>query len=137
VERYLALDYGEKRIGVAMSDPLNITAQAHPYIENNNQTINSIKKIVSEYEVAKIVLGLPKDREGNDSKKAIEVREFGKKIEDELNCEVTYWDERFSTVAVNKHLISLDVSRKRRKQIVDSQAAAFFLQGFMDRQANK
>ena len=132
-DRVLAIDYGEKRIGLAVSDPLWLTAQPLSFLENNKIFFVELQKIIQEYDVKKIVLGLPKNLQGHDTAKTLEVRTFAEKLQKNLSMEVVFWDERFSTVAVNKFLIGADVSRKKRKKVVDSQAAAFFLQGYMDR----
>ncbi|MBT7088334.1 Holliday junction resolvase RuvX [bacterium] len=132
-DRVLAIDYGEKRIGLALSDPLWLTAQPLSFLENNKIFFVELQKIIQEYDVKKIVLGLPKNLQGHDTAKTLEVRAFAEKLRKNLSMEVVFWDERFSTVAVNKFLIGADVSRKKRKKVVDSQAAAFFLQGYMDR----
>ncbi|MBT3581377.1 Holliday junction resolvase RuvX [bacterium] len=132
-DRVLAIDYGEKRIGLALSDPLWLTAQPLSFLENNKIFFVELQKIIQEYDVKKIVLGLPKNLQGHDTAKTLEVRTFAEKLQKNLSMEVVFWDERFSTVAVNKFLIGADVSRKKRKKVVDSQAAAFFLQGYMDR----
>ncbi|MCP4050092.1 MAG: Holliday junction resolvase RuvX [bacterium] len=133
--RALCLDYGEKRIGVAISDPLNITAQSLPFILNSKDTIDCIDKTLTEYNVNKIIIGLPKDRDGGDSKKALEVRSFAEKLQGKIKCEIIFRDERYSTVAVTKHLIKAGVKRKKRKKVVDSNAAAFILQGYLDSKA--
>lgn len=130
--RLLGLDYGEKRIGVALSDPLGLTAQPQTYIPNDDQTMAAVKALVTEYEVSTIVLGLPKNREGQDSAKATEVRAFGAALTECTGCDILYQDERFSTVAVNRTLLEADVSRKKRKEVIDSAAAAFILQGVLD-----
>ena len=130
--RVLGLDYGEKRIGVAVSDPLHITAQALAFIPNDEKAMDALSALVFEYEVDKLVIGLPKNREGEDSKTAAYVRQFAKDIGAKLGLPIEFWDERYSTQAVERHLIGADVSRKKRKQSVDSLAAQFILQGYMD-----
>jgi putative holliday junction resolvase len=136
-DRIIGLDIGEKRIGVAVSDPLGITAQGLPFIANTPEFFSELRHILESYECKTIVVGLPKDRDGNDSKKATEVRDFATQISIHCNVAIEFWDERYSTVAVNRHLIAADISRKKRKTIVDSQAAMFILQGYMDRLAFK
>ena len=130
--RTLSIDYGEKRIGIAVSDPLNLTAQALKYLENKLGVYVLIKQLVNELSVSKILVGLPKNREGKDTKKSLEIKEFAKELVHFVESEIEFRDERYSTVAVNKHLIAADVSRKKRREIVDSQAAAFILQGYLD-----
>lgn len=131
-DRILALDYGEKRIGAAVSDPLGLLAHPLPYIANTPRAISEIVALLREYDIAELVLGLPKSLNGQESAKSSEVRAFADKLRTETMIPIHFRDERMSTVAVTKHLISVDVKRKARKEIVDSQAAAFVLQGYMD-----
>ena len=137
MDRYLGLDFGEKRIGVAISDPLGLTAQPLPFVLNDEHSFSKLAALIKDYDVKVLVLGLPKDREGNDSTKATEVRDFAAQLNLKTGCSIEFWDERFSTVAVNRHLIAAGVRRENRKKIVDSQAAMFILQGFMDRLTQK
>ena len=132
--RTLGLDYGEKRIGVSISDPLFITAQPLHFLLNDETLFERLAEIISEYVVSTIVLGLPLNAAGEDSAKCSEVRDFATQLETQFDCPIAFWDERFSTVAVNRHLIDADVSRKKRNSIVDSQAAMFILQGYMDKE---
>jgi putative holliday junction resolvase len=133
MNRVIALDYGEKRIGVALSDPLGLTAQAQPYLANDENFWINLAALIDEKSVSSILLGLPSNRHGEDTKKTTEVRAFSTELETKTKLPVTFQDERYSTVAVERHLISADVSRKKRKKVVDGQAAAFFLQGYLDR----
>jgi len=135
--RVLALDYGEKRIGVAISDPLWITAQPLPFIPHDEKFLAAITKVVADYDATELLIGLPKDLKGNDSLKATEVRAFGKNLGEKLALPVSYWDERYSTAAAQKHLITMDIRRDKRKLVIDSMAAAFFLQGYMELKRNK
>lgn len=136
MERVLALDHGEKRIGVALSDPLGMTAQAQPFLSNNESFWTNLEALIKEKNVTSIVLGLPTNRMGDDTKKTTEVRAFAVELEAKTKLPIIFRDERYSTVAVERHLISADVSRKKRKQVVDGQAAAFILQGYLDRVSN-
>jgi putative holliday junction resolvase len=132
VGRILSIDYGEKRIGLAISDPFNMTAQPLEKVYNSMKVFQEIKKVAESYEVETVLVGLPKNRDGSDSKKAAFVREFATELEHYIKAEFKFVDERFSTVAAERHLIAADVSRKKRKNVIDSQAAAFFLQGYLD-----
>jgi putative Holliday junction resolvase len=134
--RLLGLDYGEKRIGVAMSDPLGITAQALPFIPNTDKAVEAVYHIVQQYDVKKIILGLPKNRDGGETKSSEDVRSFANLLSLKITeADIDFWDERFSTAAVTRHLIGMDMRRDKRKQVVDGQAAAFILQGYLDRLA--
>ncbi|NDD67205.1 Holliday junction resolvase RuvX [bacterium] len=130
--RILALDYGEKRIGVAISDPLGMMAHPLAYVPAGDRAIGNIKQLCHEYDIAEIMLGLPKKMDGTESTKAGEVRAFGDVVAAEIGLPIVYRDERFSTVAVTRTLIDADMSRKKRKEVVDSQSAAFVLQGYLD-----
>ncbi len=132
-ERLLAIDYGDVRIGIAVSDPLGITAQPVGTIQNSSSAIDQIIEIINEKKVTKLIVGLPKNQFGDDSKKAKSVRNFIDRLHEKINIDTEYVDERFSTVAVERHLIQADVSRKKRKSIIDTQAAMFILQGVLDR----
>ena len=132
MSRILALDYGDKRIGVALSDPMNWTAQPLAYVENGSKMWQAFQKLVSEYEVESIIVGLPKNREGGDSEKAKHVRVFAEELANQTKCKIIFRDERFSTKAVERHLIAADVSREKRRMVIDSQSAAFVLQGYLD-----
>jgi putative holliday junction resolvase len=133
MQRIVCLDYGEKRVGLAWSDLLGLTAQAQPYLSNDGTLFKQIEALVNEHRLQTIVMGLPTNRHGEDTKKTTEVRAFAVQLEEKFNVKVAFQDERFSTVAVERHLISADVSRKKRKEVVDGQAAAFILQGYLDK----
>ena len=133
MDRYLGIDYGEKRLGIAISDPLGITAQPQPYILNSATMFNDLKCLCDDYDIVAIVLGLPLNRFGEDTDKSKEIRSFSEKLADALNLPVTLQDERYSTKAVTRTLLEADVSRKKRKEVVDSMAASFILQSFLDK----
>ena len=128
----MALDYGEKRVGVAISDPLGITAQPKPFLLNNDALMDVIKQLINEFEITTLFIGLPKDTRGGETKKSLEVREFKKKVESCVSINVQFVDERYSTVAATKQLDEGGLNRKKQRQLIDSQAAAFMLQGKLD-----
>tara|TARA_A100001011_G_scaffold332506_1_gene359673 strand:+ start:92 stop:499 length:408 start_codon:yes stop_codon:yes gene_type:complete len=132
ISRILGLDYGSKRIGVALSDGLGLTAQPQAYISNNEDSLNKLQSLIEEHAISTVVLGLPLNQDGQDSPKSLEVREFAKTLSAISSVEIEFWDERYSTKAVTRQLIDQDMSRKKRKEKVDSQAAAFILQGYLD-----
>jgi putative Holliday junction resolvase len=134
-KRLLGIDYGDVRIGVAISDPLGLTAQPVGTIQNSPTAITEIQTIIHEKKVTKVIVGLPKNQHGDDSKKAASVRSFADKLMADLNIEMEFVDERFSTVAVSRHLISMDIKRQKRKSVIDTQAAMFILQGVLDRKS--
>jgi len=132
--RILGLDIGEKRIGVAMSDELCFTANSLEVIErkNNGEDINKIGDIVAKYNVTKIVVGLPKNMDGSLGPSGLEVKKYADKLQKTLGVEVDFWDERLTTVAAERTLLEADLSRKKRKKVIDKMAAAFILQNYLD-----
>ena len=134
--RFLGLDIGSKRIGLALSDELGITAQGLPTL-NRSTPGNDIRKlleIVRQHKVEKIVIGLPKNMNGTLGKSAEQVLTFIQEMKVKTAIPVDLWDERLSTIAVTRTLISANVSRRRRKEVVDKLAAVYILQGFLDSQ---
>ncbi len=135
--RIMGLDYGSKTVGVAISDPLLMTAQGIEIIRRESEkrlrrTLARIEELVKEYEVEKIVLGFPKhlnNSVGERGEKSLELKEM---IERRCGLEVIMWDERFTTVEANRTLIEADVRRENRKDYVDMLAAVFILQGYLD-----
>lgn len=136
--RIMGLDVGEKRIGVAVSDPLGLTAQGIGVVHSKgtSRNIESIRQLAKEHEVEKFVLGLPRNMNGTYGSKAQEIMDFGETLNKELDLPVEYQDERLSTRAVEGALLEADVSRRKRRQVVDKLAAVYILQGYLDRQAN-
>ncbi|MGI6487923.1 MAG: Holliday junction resolvase RuvX [Syntrophomonadaceae bacterium] len=132
--RILGLDPGEKRIGVAMSDPLGITAQALQVITRTGleKDIALIGDICRSYGVELIVMGLPRNMDGTEGEKAKAARRLAEKLQESLGVRVVLWDERLSTRAAEQTLLEADMSRRRRKQVVDKIAAAYILQGYLD-----
>ena len=134
--RYLGLDLGSRTLGVAISDKSGIIARNLKIIRHNEEydrLINEVKEIVLEEKVDKIVLGYPKNMNNTIGEKAKLSEEFKKKLEEEINIEVFLQDERLTTKQATDILISNDTSRKKRKQVIDSMAAAIILQSFLDR----
>ena len=134
IVRILGLDVGSKTIGVAISDPLGFTAQGLTTIRRTKkeQDIQEIKKFCDEYDVKVIVIGLPKNMNGTIGSSGEITMALGKLIEEELNVEIKFWDERLTTVAANKAMLEADLSRSKRKKIVDKVASTYILQGYLD-----
>ena len=135
--RIMGLDYGSKTVGVAMSDPLGITAQAVETIwrkdENKlRKTCARIEELISEYEVERIVLGLPKHMNNDLGERAQKALAFGEMVKRRTVLEVVMWDERLTTVEAERTLIENNVRRENRKQYIDKIAAVFILQGYLD-----
>lgn len=133
--RVMGLDVGEKTIGVAVSDPMGWTAQGIKTIRRSGIKTDLIEiiNIVKEYNVEKIVVGLPKNMNGTIGPSGERIMEFSEKLKTELNLEIILQDERLTTVAAEKMLIAADVSRKKRKQVIDTVAATYILQGYLDK----
>ncbi|RGY83292.1 Holliday junction resolvase RuvX [Dorea sp. AM58-8] len=135
--RIMGLDYGSKTVGVAMSDPLGITAQAVETIwrkdENKlRKTCARIEELINEYEVERIVLGLPKHMNNDLGERAQKALAFGEMVKRRTGLEVVMWDERLTTVEAERTLIENNVRRENRKQYIDRIAAVFILQGYLD-----
>ncbi|NLL29685.1 MAG: Holliday junction resolvase RuvX [Clostridiales bacterium] len=133
--RILGLDLGSKTIGVAISDPLGWTAQGVTTIRRTKKEkdIEEIRKICEEYKVESIVLGMPKNMNGTIGEAGEKAIEFSELLKEHLNIEVHMWDERLTTVAAHKAMLEADLSRQKRKKIVDKIAAIYILQGYLDR----
>ncbi|GKX66619.1 Holliday junction resolvase RuvX [Inconstantimicrobium mannanitabidum] len=136
--RILGLDVGSKTIGVAMSDPLGWTAQGITTIKRKNfkEDIAAVKKMYDENHVDKIVIGLPKNMNGTLGHTAEMVEDFCERLKREFSPEIIMWDERLTTVAAHKAMLEADLSREKRKKIVDKIAAIYILQGYLDRISN-
>lgn len=133
--RLLGLDIGEKRIGIAVSDELGLTAQGLKTLERDgtDEDYRQLAERVKEWDISKFVVGLPRNMNGTYGPQSEKVKEFMQQLTALVPLEVVYWDERLTTVAAQRTLIEGDVSRKKRKQVVDKIAAVFILQGYLDR----
>ena len=135
--RIMGLDFGSKTVGVAVSDPLYITAQGVEIIrrEKENQlrkTLARIEELVKEYEVESIVLGFPKNMNNSIGERGEKTLEFKEMLERRTGPTVTMWDERLTTVAADKTMMEAGIRRENRKKYVDQIAATFILQGYLD-----
>ena len=140
--RLMGLDYGSKTVGVAVSDPLGLTAQGVETVwrkqENKlRQTMARIEELISEYQVERIVLGYPKNMNNTIGERAQKSLEFKEMLERRTGLEVIMWDERLTTVEANRTLMEASVRRENRKQYLDQVAAVFILQGYLDAAAHK
>ena len=132
--RYLGIDFGSKRIGLAISDELGIIAGKYGTIERKGvkTDMGKIAAIVQEENVRKIIVGFPRNMDGSLGGSARKVEDFIKVLQPHLNIPVETWDERLSTVSAQKVLIKGDVRRKKRKKVVDQLAAVIILQNYLD-----
>lgn len=133
--RIMALDVGSRTIGIACSDALLMTAQGIETIRRTSleNDFNRLRELISEYEVHELVVGMPKNMNGTKGDRAEKTEEFVEKMKAVIDLPVTFWDERLSTVMAERQLISADVSRKKRKGVIDKMAAVVILQGYLDR----
>ena len=134
--RALGLDLGTKTIGLAVSDELFITAQGITTLERRGprKDLEALSEKVANYSVDRFVIGLPLNMDGSEGPRAEATRKFGAALEAATNLPVIYWDERLTTVSAHRMLLEADVSRQKRKQVVDQIAAVLILQGWMDAQ---
>ena len=135
--RILGLDYGSKTVGVAVSDPLGLTAQGLETIwrkqENKlRQTLARIEGLAKEYQAERIVLGYPKNMNNTIGERAQKSEEFKEMLEKRTGLPVVLWDERLTTVEAERTLMEAGVRRENRKQYTDELAAVFILQGYLD-----
>ena len=136
--RIMGLDIGDKTIGVAVSDLMGLTAQGVKTIRRvgKKKDIEELKAIIKERQVNKIVSGLHKNMNGTLGPQGEKVLKFCELIKEETGLEIEFWDERLSTVAAERSLIEADVSRQKRKKVIDMLAAVIILQGYLDLKGN-
>ena len=140
--RIIALDVGDKTIGIAVSDPLMMTAQGITTIDRVGirKDADKVLALIREYECTTVVVGLPLNLDGSDSVQTQKVRDFRTMLENKMRStamkgiEIVYQDERFTTKMAESVLINADVSRKKRKNVIDKQAAVIILQSYLERQ---
>lgn len=135
MNRLMGLDVGDRTIGVALSDPLMITAQGLKTIrrENYKKDLAEIKTIINSYEVNKIIVGLPKRLDGTIGIQSEKVIKFADKLKKDLQIPIEFQDERFTTSLSEKILINADVKRKKRKEVIDKLAAVQILATYIDK----
>ena len=137
----MGLDYGSKTIGVAISDPMGLTAQGLEIIRREEEnklrkSLRRIEELVKEYQVEEIVLGFPKNMNNTIGERAQKSLQLKETLERRLGLPVIMWDERLTTVEADRTLIEAGVRRENRKKYVDMIAAVFILQGYLDAKAN-
>lgn len=135
--RIMGLDYGTKTVGVAVSDPLGITAQAVETVTRKDEnklrkTLARIESLATEYGVEKFVIGFPKNMNNDIGERAEKALEFGEMLKRRTGIGIVMWDERLTTVEAERTLMESGVRRENRKQYVDQIAAVFILQGYLD-----
>jgi putative Holliday junction resolvase len=134
-QRLMGLDVGEKTIGIAVSDTTFTIATPVETLRRKKFTADAerLKALVAEREVGGFVLGLPINMDGSEGPRCQSVRSFANNLSAKIDLPLAFWDERLSTAAVTRTMIDADLSRERRAELVDKLAAAYILQGFLDR----
>ena len=136
--RLLGLDVGTKTIGMALSDVTRSVATPFDTIRRTKFTADAktIREVVEKNQVGALVIGFPLNLDGSEGPRAQSTRAFARNLAVHVAVPMVFWDERLSTAAVERHLIEADASRKRRAEVVDRMAAAYILQGALDRLRN-
>lgn len=134
--RIMGLDFGAKTVGVAMSDEMLMTAQPLETISRERETklrktYARLEALMDEYQVEKVVVGLPKKLNNEEGERCRKTREFARRLEERTGLEVIFWDERLTTVAADQVLEEANVRREQRKQYVDKLAASIILQNYL------
>ena len=135
MKRYMALDIGDRTIGIAVSDLLGLTAQGVETIRRRKleEDLQRLGELIHEYDVETLVSGYPKNMNGTEGDHCKIVTQFMEEVKKAYpDVGVTFWDERLSTVAANRSLLEADLSRRKRKKVIDKMAAVFILQGYLD-----
>lgn len=132
--RIMGLDVGTHTIGIAISDELGLTAQGLKTLKrkSNEDDLREITAIIVQFEISKIVVGLPRNMNGTLGKQAENVLGWVDVLKDQTQLPVVTWDERLSTVGANRVLLEADLSRRKRKKVIDKLAAVLILQGYLD-----
>ncbi|SFS97476.1 Holliday junction resolvase RuvX [Marininema halotolerans] len=132
--RIMGMDVGEKRVGIAVSDLMGWTAQGVETVARtkDDQWLLRVSELIREYEVESIIVGLPRNMDGTIGDKGKSCQEIAEMLKERFSLPVELWDERLSTMAVERTLIEADMSRKKRRKVVDKMAASWILQGYLD-----
>lgn len=132
--RIMGLDVGDRRIGIAISDPMGWIAQGHSVLHRTTmeKDLNHLQKLCVELEVEKLVVGFPRNMNGTVGPRARQTEEFARQLQDCVNLPLEYWDERMTTQIAERVLIEADVSRRKRRQVIDKMAAISILQNYLD-----
>lgn len=138
MKRIMGLDVGNKTIGVAVSDLMQLTAQGITTVRRKGikKDLEELDKIIKEKEVTEIVVGLPKNMNGTLGPQSEKVVKFTEKLKTITDLQIKFWDERLTTVAAERSLIEGDMSRQKRKKVIDMIAAVLILQGYLDMKRN-
>ena len=140
--RIMGLDFGTKTVGVAISDPLLITAQGKEIVRREKpdklrKTLARLEELIEEYDVQEIVLGNPKNMNDTEGERVEKTKEFKEMLERRSGVPIVLWDERLTTVAADRYMMEAGIRREDRKEQVDKIAAVFILQGYLDYRKNR
>jgi putative Holliday junction resolvase len=134
--RIMGLDVGSKTVGIAISDELGWTAQGLKTLkideEKNKFGFDEIGQLIKEYGISQVVIGLPKNMNGSIGPRGEASQRYAEQIENQFSVSTVLWDERLTTMAAERVLLEADVSRKKRKKVIDKLAAVMILQGYLD-----
>ncbi|NWQ40128.1 Holliday junction resolvase RuvX [Bacillus sp. EB106-08-02-XG196] len=134
--RIMGLDVGSKTVGIAISDELGWTAQGLKTLkideEKNKFGFEEIGQLIKEYGISQVVIGLPKNMNGSIGPRGEASKRYAEEIENQFSVSTILWDERLTTMAAERVLLEADVSRKKRKKVIDKMAAMMILQGYLD-----
>ena len=134
--RILGIDYGDVRTGIAVSDPLGYTAQGIESIKHGNdekKLLNRIGEIIKEYSIELIIIGFPLNMNATVGPRAEKTNQFVKKLENKFNIKIEKVDERLTTISANKVMSDMCISKNKKKEVVDTIAATFILQTYLDK----
>lgn len=133
--RILGIDYGDARVGVAVSDVLGFMAQGVKTIKNTGikQLLNELNEVLTEYKPEKIVIGLPKNMDGTEGFRAEATYKFANKLKTIYEGEIIFWDERLSSVGAARYLNETNTRGKKRKNVLDTVAACIILEGYLNK----
>jgi putative Holliday junction resolvase len=132
--RAIAIDLGQRRVGIAKSDPMRIITQPHGTLARkmgDEQLVATIAKLCIDEEVSDIVVGLPLHMDGREGEGAAEARKFAAKLQAKTGCKIVLWDERLSTVSAQRHMTEIGVKTRDKKGVVDQYAAEMILQSYL------
>ena len=134
MSRLLSIDYGEKRVGVAMTDPLKMFVTPFLTIENKSEEIlfSELLKIFNQHDIEKVIIGLPLSTEGKNTPKTLEVQAFFKKLSKKTDLPLVWWDERYTTCEANDFLKNKGLNWRKSRDVVDQIAAAMILKSYLD-----
>lgn len=137
--RILGLDVGDRTIGVAVSDELGWTAQGLEVIRRSDweNDVKRLRELVETHQVSRVVVGYPKNMNGTIGPRAEMAAEFAQDLAEALTLPVTLWDERLTTMEAERMLVAADISRAKRKKVIDKMAAVLILQNYLQAQSNR